>query len=151
MGTITVSRTSYRDGKRSSEVQASITSLRPGEHAEYWKQTQKQLAMTSQRRKGPEGEQLQSLAITGPADAGDFLMPCGAITTRARTTMAMPAFAKKGGADKKGNNLRDNAKHVRIRQPADGDASAAGRTEQEGEKPEDQQGRALLRAQGFQG
>ena len=51
-----------------------------------------------------------------------------------------------GGAGKKGNNLRDNAKHVRIRQPADGDAGAAGRTEQEGEEPEDQQGRGLLRA-----
>ena len=36
--------------------------------------------------------------------------------------------------------------HVRIRQPADGDAGAAGRTEHEGEEPEDQQGRSLLRA-----
>ena len=72
MGTITVSRTSYRDGKRSSEVHDSSASLRLGEHAEYWKQTQKQLAMTSQKRKEPEGEQLQSLAIAGPADTGDF-------------------------------------------------------------------------------
>ena len=53
MGTITVSRTSYRDGKRSSDVDGSSTSLRPGEHAEYWKQTQKQLAMASQKRKAP--------------------------------------------------------------------------------------------------
>ena len=34
----------------------------------------------------------------------------------------------------------------RIIQPADGDAGAAGRTEQEGEEPEDQQGWGLLRA-----
>ena len=73
-GTITVSRTSYRDGKRSSEEHDSSTSLRPAEHAEYWKQTQKQLAMTSQKRKEPEGEQLQSLAITGPADTGDLCL-----------------------------------------------------------------------------
>ena len=42
--------------------------------------------------------------------------------------------------------MRENATHVRTRQPADGDAGAAGRTEQEGEEPEDQQGRGLLRA-----
>ena len=37
-------------------------------------------------------------------------------------------------------------KRVRIRHPADGDAGAAGRTEQEGEEPADQQGRGLLMA-----
>ena len=74
-GTITVSRTSYCDGKGASEVHGSNTSLRPGEHAEHWKQTKQQLAMTSQKRKEPEGEQRQSLAITGPADTGDLLMP----------------------------------------------------------------------------
>ena len=60
-GTITVSRTSYRDGKQSSEVHDSSTSPRPGEHAEYWKQTHKQLAITSQKRKEPEGSSYRAL------------------------------------------------------------------------------------------
>ncbi len=42
--------------------------------------------------------------------------------------------------------IRELMHKNRIRQPADGDAGAAGRTEQEGEEPEDQQGRGLLRA-----
>ena len=44
-------------------------------------------------------------------------------------------LAQRGGAGKKGHNSRENAKQVRTRQPADGDARAAGRTGQEGEEP----------------
>ena len=101
-GTITVSRTSYRDGKRSSEVHDSSTSIWPGEHAEYWKQTQKQLAMTSQKRKEPEGEQLQSLAITGPADTGDFIAALWGDSNEGGDNDGQDGDCAKGGAGKEG-------------------------------------------------
>ena len=113
----------------------SSTSLRPGEHAEYWKQTQKQLAMTSQKRKEPEGEQLQSLAITGPADTGDFFDALWGDSNEGGGKDGQDGVCAKCGAGKKGNNSREHAKQVRTRQPADGDARAAGRTGQEGEEP----------------
>ena len=60
--------------------------------------------------------------------------------------MARMVFAKRMALARRGIIHAANSIHVRTRQPADGDAGAAGRMEQDCEEPEDQRGRGLLRA-----
>ncbi len=73
-GCVVVSRTSYRDGKRVAKLHDSSESLRPGEHAAYWKETQKQLAVTARKkpRKEGEGEQEASVTLTIPTPTDFF-------------------------------------------------------------------------------